>query len=304
MERLCDFKIYALSVLGYIGSISAPDGATLKEEAHASQCTTASPYDSIPTDLRRAASVCGLRPDMLGIHTLSLAARFRTASDSGTLTNGLAKIQAAREYDNAPIFALRSEWKEKFLKPSMAHSTMEAPAIVRRLDHYGKLDESPQDKKQKAATALLRDEFQKQDFAKPVSLRVSRILGPVSRFRIAQILPQMKLASRASRPGLTVGFLRILCSGLCRRFHAEGEEQMCRIECPDEPDSLLHYNECPLLYNFFASVRKRAIVVMGVIDAFVDAHNHHRRNMDNPGNFGDCMKGRIRFMRPMPTRTS
>ena len=91
MERLCDFKIFALSVLGYIGSISAPDGATLKEEAHALQCTTASPYDSIPTDLRRVGSVCGLGPDMLGIHTLSLAARFRSASDSGTLTNGLVK---------------------------------------------------------------------------------------------------------------------------------------------------------------------------------------------------------------------
>ena len=35
---------------------------------------------------------------------------------------------------------------------------------------------------------------------------------------------------------------------------------------------------------------------MGVIDASVYAHNHHRRNMDNPGNVGDCMKGRIRFM--------
>ena len=35
---------------------------------------------------------------------------------------------------------------------------------------------------------------------------------------------------------------------------------------------------------------------MGVIGAFVHAHNHHRRNMDNLGNFGDCMKGRIRFL--------
>ena len=35
---------------------------------------------------------------------------------------------------------------------------------------------------------------------------------------------------------------------------------------------------------------------MGFIDAFVYAHNHHRRNIENPGNFGDCMKGRIRFM--------
>ena len=202
VERLCEFKIYALSVLVFIGSISAPDEATLKDEGHALQCTTAGPYNAIPTNLFCVGSVCGLGPDLLGIHTLSLAARYGTASNSGTLANGLAKNQAARECDHAPIFALSSEWKEKFLNPSMAHSTMEALAIVRGLDHDGKLDESPQDKKQKAATALLRDELQKQDFAKPVSLRVSRILGPVSRFRIAQIKPQMNLASRASRPGL------------------------------------------------------------------------------------------------------
>ena len=35
---------------------------------------------------------------------------------------------------------------------------------------------------------------------------------------------------------------------------------------------------------------------MGVIDAFVYVHDHHRRTVDDPGNFGDCMKGRIRFM--------
>ena len=32
-------------------------------------------------------------------------------------------------------------------------------------------------------------------------------------------------------------------------------------------------------------------MVTGVIDACVYALNHRRRNMDNPGNFGDCMKG-------------
>ena len=102
----------------------------------------------------------------------------------------------------------------------------------------------------------------KQDFAKPVAARVSRILGPVSRVRNAQILPQMCHASRASRPGLAVGILRILCNGLCaaQRFHIEGE-QRCRIGCPDEPASLSHYNECPLLYNFFASVWRHATLL-------------------------------------------
>ena len=53
VERLIDFKIYALSVLEYLGSISAPDGAILKEEAHAWQCTTAGPYNASSTNLPR-----------------------------------------------------------------------------------------------------------------------------------------------------------------------------------------------------------------------------------------------------------
>ena len=93
----------------------------------------------------------------------------------------------------------------------------------------------------------------------------------------------------------TDGFLRILCNGLCtaQRFHTEGEEQTCRLGCPNEPDSLPHYNECPLLYNLFAPIWVHAsalprrghllhdlipqiflrslqcgIVVMGLIDNF------------------------------------
>ena len=133
-------------------------------------------------------SLCVRSWTRLGIHTLSLAARQRIASNSGTLTNGLAKIQAARECDIALIFALSSEWKEKFLNPSMVHSTVEASDIVRRSDHRCKVDESPQDKTQKLVTALLCDKIQEQDLANIISLRVFKILGLVSRFRIAQVL--------------------------------------------------------------------------------------------------------------------
>ena len=97
---------------------------------------------------------------------------------------------------------------------------------------------------------------------------------------------------------------------------------MCRVGCPDEQGSLTHYNECPLLYNLFASIWGHATalprkghllhdlitqvflrslqygnVVMGLIDAFVYAHNNHlRRNIENSGNFWDCMNRKIRFM--------
>ena len=128
MERLCDFKIYALSVLGYLGSISAPDEATLKEEAHALQCTTAGPCNAVPTDLLRVGSTCGLGPDILGIHTLSLAARHRTASHSVALANGMAKINM-------------------ILPHCCSQPRMKGEILVRRSDLGGQLDESPQDKK-------------------------------------------------------------------------------------------------------------------------------------------------------------
>ena len=38
------------------------------------------------------------------------------------------------------------------------------------------------------------------------------------------------------------------------------------------------------------------IVVLGFLDAFVYAHLKHRPGSENPGNFGDCMKGRIRSL--------
>ena len=51
-----------------------------------------------------------------------------------------------------------------------------------------------------------------------------------------------------------------------------------------------------LITRVFLRSLQYGIVVMGFIDAFVYAHHQHRRLIENPGNFGDCMKGRIRFM--------
>ena len=186
--------------------------------------------------------MCGLGLDLVGIHSISFAARYRTAACSNTLNQGLEKIQAARAYDFAPVLALWPNWEMDFLAPSISRNTLDAFNIVCRLDRDGKLDEGSQNKKQKVATGLIRDKLHTQDFAGPISLRPSKVLGPIRRCRIADILPHMKLASRASRPGLTVGFLRILCNGLCtaQRFHTEGYEQMCRVGCPNEPDSLSH----------------------------------------------------------------
>ena len=151
------------------------------------------------------------------------------------LTNSLTKSNTARGHNCTPIFDLSPIWEKEFLVPSMARSTADALDIVCRLDRNDTLDEVPQNKEQTLATGLLLNKLHKQDFAGPLSSRASGALEPISRFRVADILPHMELVSRASRPGLLVGFLRILCNGLCtaQRFslkslitHAVLEAQM------------------------------------------------------------------------------
>ena len=119
----------------------------------------------------------------------------------------------------------------------MAFNTANAYDIVCRLDRDDTPNEVPQNKKQKITTGLLLDKLHKQDFAGPLSSRASRVLGPISRHRVVDILHHMKSVSRASRTGLIVGFLRILCNGLCtaQRFHTEEHDHTCRIGCPNEP---------------------------------------------------------------------
>ena len=129
---------------------------------------------------------------------ISLAARHRTAACSNTLNQGLEKIQAAREYDYAPDLALSPTWETEFLAPSVARSTADAFNIVCLLDHDGKLMSPHKTRSKNVPTKLLRDRQHTQDFAGPISLRASEVLGSISRYH-------MKLASRASRPGLTVG---------------------------------------------------------------------------------------------------
>ena len=111
----------------------------------------------------------------------------------------------------------------------MAINTADAFDIVCRLDRNDTLGEVPQNNKQKVATGLLLDKLHKQDFGGPLACRASKALGPISRYRVAGILPHMKSVSRASRPGSLVGFLRILCNGLCTAQRSDEHDHTCRI---------------------------------------------------------------------------
>ena len=187
-----------------------------------------------------------------------------------------------------------------------ACSTADSFNVVCRLDHGGKLDDAPKNKKHNVATSLLRGKLHRQDFAGPISLRASKALGPISRYRVADILPHMKLASRASRLGSRLVFYAS-CATVCARhedFTLKETSKRVVLDVGMNP-ILSHYNECPNLYNMFTSIWEQAnelprrnhllhdlitqiflrnlqygIVVMGFIDAFVYAHwgLHEREN--------------------------
>ena len=98
VERLCYIKIHAISVLRFIGSVCAPDKATIKAENHTLECTTAGPYNAVPSKLLEVGSVCGFGPDLVGIHSIRLSvwARYRVEACSSTLRRGLGKVSTAQ----------------------------------------------------------------------------------------------------------------------------------------------------------------------------------------------------------------
>ena len=123
---------------------------------------------------------------------------------------------------------------------------MEAHEYVHRIDRTG-------GKIQKAAMTLLCDTTLKSDFSIPIAARASRMFGSISEHLVAQVIPMIRNAAQASRAGLAVGILQVLCNGMCtaKRFHVDSEEQSCRVGCIDESDCLSHCNRCPLLCDIF-----------------------------------------------------
>ena len=158
-----------------------------RPRTNALQCTTAGPYNAKPSTLLGVGSVCGLGPDLVSIHSISLAARYRVAACSTTLSQGLEKINTARGHNCTPLFDL-SHLGKNFLFPLWPFAQRMHLIFVCRLDRNDTLDEVPQNKKQKIATGLLLDKLHKQDFAGPLASRASRALGPISRYRVADIL--------------------------------------------------------------------------------------------------------------------
>ena len=213
VERLCDIKIYAISVLSFIGSVCAPDIATPQGRKPCSSVYCCRPVSRYSIYIAWSWLCLWPWPDLVGIHFLNLAVRYRVAACSTTLSRGLEKISTARGLNCTPFCSLSPTGKKNFLFPPWPRVLqMHLISFVgwTVMTHMMKVRKT----KQKIATGLLLDKLHKQDFAGPLSSRAPRVLGPISRYRVADILHHMRLVSRACRPGLLFGFLRIMCNGL------------------------------------------------------------------------------------------
>ena len=169
-----NFRFYAISVLCFIGPVCAPDKATLKAENHALQCTSAGPYNVSPSTLLGVGSVCGFGPDLVGIHSLNQAARYRVAACSSTLGRGLEKISTARGHKCTLSFSLPFGKKSSMFHPWPLALRVHLKLFVgwTVMTH---LTKSHKTKKQKVATGLLLDKLHQKDFAGPLSSRASSV---------------------------------------------------------------------------------------------------------------------------------
>ena len=76
----------------------------------------------------------------VGIHSMSLAVRYRVAACSSTLRRGLEKVNEARGHKCTPLLSFLQLGNVSFFFPLLAHSTAGAFDIVCRLDRDDTLD--------------------------------------------------------------------------------------------------------------------------------------------------------------------
>ena len=158
---------------------------------------------------------------------------------------------------------------------------------MRRLDHRCKVDESLQDKKQKGCHSLAPRRITKARLCQKnifscfqnswTCQSLSHCTGSASLLALGSLFVSYASSAMVSvRPKDFTSRERHRCVELDARMNPALSHTTMNVLCCTQ--------------DFLRSVQ-HGIVVLGVIDDFVYAHDHHRRNIDNPGNFGDCMKG-------------
>ena len=115
VERLCDFKIYSISVLSFIGCLCTPDKATTVAENHALQCTTSDLYNAMSSSFSGLAPFVAFVLIWWALYCISSAFRYRVPACSTTLSRCLEKISTDRGHNCTLPFRCPSHLQKSFL---------------------------------------------------------------------------------------------------------------------------------------------------------------------------------------------
>ena len=265
-ERLCDFKIHAISVLGFIGSV-----LHLIRQPSRSRTMLFSAQQQARTTLYRLPFL-ELAPNVVLVLTwwvftpwaLRLAIELQHARPH--LAEALKRSIRLVDTIALLFWLFLPSGRKNFLfllwptAPRMLLMLFVVWTVISHLMMFHK----------KTSRRLLLDYFLTNSINKTL-LDLSPVAPRKSWDRSVVIVlltscSTWKLVSRASRLGLIVGFLRILRSGLCtaQRFHTEEHDHTCRVGCPNEPDSLTHSHitmSVPGCTTFFTSFWRHSTVL-------------------------------------------
>ena len=141
--------------------------------------------------------------------------------------------------------------KKKFLKTSMAYTTIEACEYVCIWITLAELQRLQAMSNKRPPWPCYTDRCTS-----------SRILGPISRHPMAQVIPMICNAARASRPGFSCW------NSSC--FMYWHEVQNCRVGCPDEPDYHRRNTDNP--GNFAVCMEGRIRLLTGLSPTYAHAY--------------------------------
>ena len=229
VQRLVSFKICALSVLSFIGSVAEPDAATILAENLALQRLSAGPFHAIPSALLRRGSSCGLKIDVDDIQLMSNAARFRVASRSDVLSAGMARTGAAKDHDGRTLDSCARSWDDMYLHSSTTHFTAASSQLVKRMDSLQSLRDLPFHKMQSGNCSHDTPKWQPLDSASAICSRSKCALGFAHQHRVHLLVKGLCRRANSCKACLTVGALRVACNGLCTaaRFRSADENPGC-----------------------------------------------------------------------------
>ena len=299
--RLCDLKIYTISVLSFIGSACAPDKATLKAENHALQCTTAGPYNSIPSTLLGLVQFVVLVLTWWVFSPSALRPAYRVAGCSSTLSQGLENINIARGQLHSSFRSLSPIWEEEFPLPSMAFSTADAFWFCLSVGPWWhSWRSSTKQKGRKLQLACFWTNFinktllglcpvaPREPSDRSVVIVLLTLCSTWSWYRVLLVLGLLLV----SYPSSAVG------SALHRYLTLKNMITPAVLDFQMNPTPSLITMGVPGCTTFTSLVTCLFLQSLqnGIDAFFFEAHHQHRPGFENLQNLGDCMKGRIRFM--------